>query len=90
MSRETKKKEEEREREREMKEKEGKEIREEKNQQGYQLSHILRICCAVLSHSVVSDSATPWTVARQAPLFTRILQARILEWVAMPSPRFCP
>ena len=25
--------------------------------------------CAVLSHSVVSDSATPWTVARQAPLF---------------------
>ena len=27
----------------------------------------------------------PWTVARQAPLSLEILQARILEWVAMPS-----
>ena len=26
-----------------------------------------------------------WTVARQASLFMKILQARILEWVAMPS-----
>ena len=32
--------------------------------------------------SVVSDSATPWTVARQAPLSMGILQARILEWGA--------
>ena len=32
--------------------------------------------CAELSHSVVSDSVTPWAVA---------LQARILQWVAMPS-----
>ena len=30
---------------------------------------------------------TPWTVARQAPLPMGILQARILEWVAMPSSR---
>ena len=29
--------------------------------------------------------ATPWTVARQAPLSMGILQAKILEWVAMPS-----
>ena len=28
---------------------------------------------------------TPWTVARQAPLSMGILQAIILEWVAMPS-----
>ena len=27
----------------------------------------------------------PWTVARQAPLSMGILQARIMEWVAMPS-----
>ena len=27
----------------------------------------------------------PWTVAHQAPLSMEILQARILEWVAMPS-----
>ena len=30
---------------------------------------------------------TPWTVARQAPLSVRILQAGTLEWVAMPSSR---
>ena len=28
---------------------------------------------------------TPWTVAHQAPLSMAILQARILEWVAIPS-----
>ena len=39
----------------------------------------------VLSCSVVSDSAIPWTVARQAPLSMGILQAKIQEWVAMPS-----
>ena len=39
----------------------------------------------VLSCSVVSDSAIPRTVARQAPLSMGILQARIQEWVAMPS-----
>ena len=43
--------------------------------------------CAVFSHSVVSDSATPWTIAHQVPLFMEILQARTLEWVAMPSSR---
>ena len=30
---------------------------------------------------------TPWTVTHQAPLSLGILQARILEWVAMPSSR---
>ena len=30
---------------------------------------------------------TPWTVAHQASLSMGILQARILEWVAMPSSR---
>ena len=28
---------------------------------------------------------TPWTVAPQAPLSMGILQARILQWVALPS-----
>ena len=35
----------------------------------------------------MSDSVTPWPAARQAPLSMGILQARILEWVAMPSSR---
>ena len=39
--------------------------------------------CAVLSH--VQLFATPWTIACQAPLTMGILQAGILEWVAMTS-----
>ena len=31
--------------------------------------------------------ATQWTIALQAPLSMGILQARILEWVSMPSSR---
>jgi len=38
--------------------------------------------CALLSHSVMSGCLKP-----QAPLSTGILQARILEWVTMPSSR---
>ena len=41
--------------------------------------------CSVFSHSVMSNSATPWTVASQDPLSMVILQAKILEWVAMPT-----
>ena len=51
------------------------------------ISHIY-VCYAVLSHSVVSDSVTSWTVAHQAPLSMAILQAKILEWVFMPSSRW--
>ena len=39
------------------------------------------------SFSHVWLCATPWTAARQALLSMGILQARILEWVAMPSSR---
>ena len=42
----------------------------------------------VLGHfSHVPLSVTLWTVAHQALLSMGILQARILEWVAMPSSR---
>ena len=30
---------------------------------------------------------TPWALAHHTPLSMGILQARILEWVAMPAPR---
>ena len=46
------------------------------------------IHCTVLSHSVVSDSLQPHR-AHQAPLSMGILQARILEWIAMSSSREC-
>ena len=45
------------------------------------------MCCAVLRCCCVQLFATSWTIARQAPLFMGILQARILEYVAMPSSR---
>ena len=51
-------------------------------------SYFIHVCYAVLSDfSHVQLCATLWTVARQAPLSMGILQARILEWVAMPSSR---
>ena len=46
--------------------------------------HACSLCWAE-SLSRVRLFATPWTVAHQAPLPMGILQARILEWVAMPS-----
>ena len=36
-----------------------------------------------ISH--VQFCATPWTLARQALLSMGILQARIMEWIAIPS-----
>ena len=45
-----------------------------------------KACCAVLSRSV-QLFMTPWTAACQAPLTMAILQARLLEWVAMLSSR---
>ena len=47
---------------------------------------LITLCCAdLLSH--VRLFATPWTVALHAPLSVGILQARILEQIAMPSSR---
>ena len=43
--------------------------------------------CPVLSRLVCPTLCNPWTVAHQAPLSMGILQARILEWMAMPSSR---
>ena len=55
----------------------------------YMLYYIVTLyaCSAVLSRSVMFDSATPWSVAHQAPLSMGILQARIPEWVAYPFSR---
>ena len=47
------------------------------------------LCCSVLSHSVMSDSATPWIVAYQPPLsMGSLAQARTLEWVVMLSSKW--
>ena len=44
------------------------------------------LCCCSVAKSCLT-LATPWTIAHQAPLSKGILQARILEWVAIPSSR---
>ena len=43
--------------------------------------------CVLTQFSCVRLFVTLWTVAFQAPLSMGILQARTLEWVAMPSSR---
>ena len=44
------------------------------------------LCWAKLLQSCLT-LLTPWAVSLQAPLSVGILQARTLEWVAMPSSR---
>ena len=52
-----------------------------------ELFQYLVLCSLCVSLSHVWLCATRWTVARQAPLSMGILQAKILERVAMPSSR---
>ena len=48
---------------------------------------MLLLLCVRLVASCVRLFAAPWTVAYQVPLSMGILQARIQEWVTMPSSR---
>ena len=50
------------------------------------MSVVTGIC--VRSCSAVSNSCDPQTGARQAPLSMGIFQARILEWLPLPSPGY--
>ena len=40
--------------------------------------------CVCVSHSVVSDSLTPWSAARQAPLSVEF--SRQEYWIGLPFP----
>ena len=53
---------------------------------GFIITSTTCISCACLA-ACVQHFATLWTASLQAPLSMGILQARILEWVAMPSSR---
>ena len=50
-----------------------------------EMVYAMNMLCRAQSFSRVQLFATPRTVARQAPLSMGILQARILQWVAMGS-----
>ena len=49
-----------------------------------------RLCCVLYSVAQSCPTAKPWTVAHQASLSMGVLQARILELVAIPSSRDLP
>ena len=44
------------------------------------------VCARMLSHSVVSDSATPWTVARQASLSIEFFRQEYWRLTGLPFP----
>ena len=44
------------------------------------------LCCAVLNRSVMSNSATPWTVARQASLSLGFPSKEYRNGLLVPSP----
>ena len=44
----------------------------------------------MLSHSVMSDSVTPWTVARQAPLSTEFSRQEYWSGSPLPTPGDLP
>ena len=48
------------------------------------------ICCAVLSRSVMSYSATPWTVAHQAPLSVGFPRQEYWSGLLFPPPGHLP
>ena len=63
------------------------------NQSSLIMSVSVCVCvcvCVCTSRSVMSNFATPWTVARQAPLSMKFSKAQILEWVAIPFSRGSP
>ena len=43
---------------------------------------------AIVSSSVVSDSAIPWTVVRQAPLFIEFSKQEYWSGLPFPSPTY--
>ena len=50
------------------------------------VSSKLSLSCAVISHSVVYDSATPWPTAHQAPLFMGFSRQEYWSGLLFPLP----
>ena len=48
------------------------------------------MCVCALSHLVVSDSATPQTVAHQAPFFMGFSRQEYWSWLPFPPPEDPP
>ena len=61
--------------------------REERDWFNYSIINIWYVCVCAKSLSHVQLFAAPWIAARPAPLSMGILQARILEWIAISCSR---
>ena len=64
--------------------------REEKIDRILSPLYSLLLACLLSRFSLIRLFAIPWTVTHQAPLSMGILQARILEWVALPFSKDLP
>ena len=53
----------------------------------FKLRNQIDLLCSIKSRQSCPTLWPPWTIAHQAPLSMGILQAKVLEWVAMPSSR---
>ena len=60
-----------------------------KESESVNCSVYVSVCVCVCVFLVMSNSATPWSVTHQAPSVHGILQARILQWVAISFFRGC-
>ena len=56
----------------------------------FQITLCIKECCALLSRSVMSDSAIPWTVAHQAPLSMGFSRQEYWSGLPVPSPGDLP
>ena len=59
-------------------------------EQGWRLLETCLTHCAVLSHSVMSDSLTPWTAAHQPPLFMGFFRQEYWNGLSCPPPGDLP
>ena len=48
------------------------------------------VCVCVLSHSVVSDSTTAWTIDHQSPLFMELSRQEYWNGLPFPTPGDLP
>ena len=56
----------------------------------YLYIYMYRYVCVCVSHSVVSNSVTPWTVAHQASLSKRFSRQEYWSGLPFPSPGDLP
>ena len=66
-------------------------VAQKKNEEAFWVCVCVCVCvCVGISHPVVSDSATSWTVAHQAPLSLEFSRQEYWSGLPLPSPGDLP